>query len=201
VLRWRARGGGQLAAAEQADLANLAAVDAIRVRDERPADFARVHALHSAAFGQPDEADLVVALRSAARPLLSLVAEVGDRVVGHVLFSPIRLEQRPELAVAGLAPIAVDPGSQGRGVGGRLVRSGLERCRELGWRAVFLVGDPGWYARFGFDLAAPRGFRYRSERFDPALQVIELEPGALAGIRGAVHYHDVFESIETTTDH
>ena len=175
--------------------------DAIRVRDERPADFARVHAVQCAAFGRPDEADLVVALRPAARPLLSLVAEIAGRLVGHVLFSPVRLDERPELAVAGLAPIGVDPGAQGQGVGECLIRSGLERCRELGWRAVFLVGDPGYYARFGFERAAPLGFRYRCSLFDPALQVIELEPGVLRGIRGALHYHDVFEAIETTTDH
>jgi len=176
-------------------------VDAIRVRDEQPGDTARVHAVQSAAFGRPAEADLVTALRTAADPALSLVAELAGDVVGHVFFSPVRLAERPDLAVAGLAPIGVLPELQGRGIGGQLVRSGLERCRELGWCAIFLVGDPGYYARFGFALAAPQGFRYRSPDFDAALQVLELIPGALQGCRGELRYLDVFDATETTTDH
>jgi putative acetyltransferase len=180
------------------------AEESLRVREERPADFASVHAVQSAAFGRSGEADLVDALRGRAEPALSLVAELAGRIVGHVFFSPIRLEASGADAappVAGLAPIGVLPELQGRGIGARLVRDGLERCAALGWRAVFLVGDPGYYARFGFALAAPLGFRYQSEQFDPYLQVLELAPGALCGVRGPVHYLDVFDSAETEPHH
>lgn len=169
----------------------------IEVRPEEIDDQETVYAVQAAAFGQPNEADLVVSLRRAAQPQLSLVADVAGRVVGHVFFSPVSVESSvPVPPVAGLAPLAVEPSHQGQGIGGALVRAGLERCAELGWKAVFLVGSPVYYGRFGFELAVPLGFRYR-EPLDPALQVTELEPGALAGVSGAIHYHAAFAETGT----
>jgi putative acetyltransferase len=60
---------------------------------------------------------------------------------------------------------------------------------------VFVLGDPSYYSRFGFVLAAPRGFRYESEAFDAAFQVLELEEGVLSGCRGRVRYHPVFGEV------
>jgi len=170
----------------------------IAVRAEGDADHARVHEIHAAAFGRLDEAELVEALRRLAHPRLSLVAEREGRVVGHVFFSPVALEGTAGgPAAAGLAPVAVDPAHQGSGVGSALVRAGLRRCPERGWRAVFLVGDPDYYARFGFALAAPAGFTYGDPHLDPALQVLELERGALAGHRGRVRFHPAFAGSPT----
>jgi putative acetyltransferase len=168
-----------------------------RVRAELPSDHERVFAINAAAFGRPDEARLVSALRSSASPRISLVAEVDAEVVGHVFFSPVTIES-PSAAppVAGLAPVAVDPEHQGRGAGSKLVRAGLRRCPARGWRAVFVVGDPAYYSRFGFVRAAPMGFTY-DERFDPVLQVIELTPGALDRCRGRVRYHPAFAETGT----
>lgn len=168
----------------------------IAVRAEREADHPRVFEIHRAAFGQPDEAELVETLRRAAEPRLSLVAEEAGRVIGHVFFSPVGVEPpgpgREAPPACGLAPVAVDPAHQHRGTGSRLIREGLRRCREQGWRAVFVVGDPAYYGRFGFALAGPRGFTYGDPHFDPVLQVLELEPGALAGCRGRVRFHAAF---------
>jgi putative acetyltransferase len=170
----------------------------IVVRDEEPRDFALVYEVQCAAFARSSEAELVAALRAAAAPRLSLVAELGGRVAGHVFFSPVSIDSPLRTPpVAGLAPLGVAPQQQGRGVGGALVRAGLSRCAALGFRAVFLVGSPRYYARFGFALAAPRGFRYRSERFDPVLQLCELEPGALEGCSGEIHYHPAFAATGT----
>ncbi len=149
----------------------------MRVRDERPADRARVSAVHAAAFERPNEANLVDALRAAANPHISLVAEEEGEVVGHVFFSPVSIESHAGAPpLAGLAPVAVDPAHQGRGVGSALIRAGLHRCPEKGWRAVFLVGNPVYYSRFGFVPAAPLGFTYGAPEFDAALQVTELRP-------------------------
>jgi putative acetyltransferase len=161
------------------------------IRPERPDDRARVHAVQSAAFGRRDEADLVDRLRADAAPTLSLVAESDARVVGHVFFSPVSIEGHPGLAVSGLAPLAVDPAAQGRGVGTALVRAGLRACARHHWRAGFVLGDPGYYARFGFGPAAPRGFHYQPGH-DAAFQLIELAAEALAGCSGRVHYHEAF---------
>jgi len=89
----------------------------------------------------------------------------------------------------------VEPAAQASGVGSALVRSGLDACGALGWQAVFLLGDPAYYARFGFELAAPRGLRYGSEAFDAGFQVKELVPGALDGYAGWVRYHEAFASL------
>ena len=170
----------------------------IQIRDETPADRERVFAIHAAAFAQPNEAKLVDALRASAHPHLSLVAEVEGTVVGHVFFSSVSIESAPHApTAAGLAPVAVDPLHQGRGIGSALIRAGLKRCPQIGWRAIFLVGDPAYYARFGFVRATPLGFTYGNAHFDAALQVIELNRGALTGCRGRVCFHPAFAETGT----
>jgi putative acetyltransferase len=163
------------------------------IRREQRSDHTRVGQILEAAFGRADEADLVGTLRAQARPQLSLVAERRGDVVGHVFFSPVRIEGPSDPpASAGLAPLAVAPEAQGRGVGSELVRAGLRECVSLGWHAVFLLGDPAYYARFGFVLAAPLGLRYENASFDRGFQVLELVPGALSGCRGWVRFHQAF---------
>jgi putative acetyltransferase len=167
------------------------------VRAEGPADRGAVAAVLEAAFGRRDEAELVSELRSRASPRLSLVALQADEVVGHVFFSPVRLDLRAGAPVAagGLAPLGVTPASQGRGVGSALVRAGLSACSGLGWRAVFVLGEPAYYSRFGFELAAPRGLRYESPAFDPGFQLLEIDAGAMSGCRGWVRYDDAFRRL------
>jgi len=166
------------------------------IRPESPSDFARVDEIQREAFGGAGEARLIEALRKRATPYLSLVAESEGRLVGHVMFSPVSIEGTGDPApLAGLAPLAVSPDTQGQGAGSALVRSGLRDCVSLGWQAVFLLGDPAYYSRFGFVLAAKQGLRYESEAFDAGFQMIELVPDALSGCSGWVRYHDAFSEL------
>lgn len=166
------------------------------IRPETPADHARVDEIEEAAFGRVDEAALVRRLRAAPLETLSLVAERDGALLGHVFFSPVEIDGEGDPPpTVGLAPLAVDPAQQATGVGSALVRTGLRECLAIGWQAVFLLGDPAYYSRFGFELAAPRGFRYESEVFDSAFQVIELVPGALSDCRGWVRYHEAFAGV------
>jgi putative acetyltransferase len=161
----------------------------LRVRPELPDDATAIRAVNVAAFPTPEEADIVDALRAAHAVVLSLVAVDEDegRIVGHILFSPVTIDRPGTATVAiGLAPMAVAPSHQRRGIGEQLVRTGLEALRAAGQRAVVVVGHPGYYPRFGF--APGRSFDLRWEAgHDEAFFALELAPGALAG-GGVVRY-------------
>lgn len=145
------------------------------IREEEPSDHARVDEIQEAAFGRPLEAEWVRALRGSDAPRLSLVAELREELVGHIFFSPVSIEGSVDSPPAGgLAPLAVAPAMQRQGAGSALVRAGLEACVPLGWRAVFLLGNPAYYSRFGFVLAAPLGLRYQSESFFFSLRCTSL---------------------------
>jgi len=163
----------------------------LAVRCERPADFAAIDAVHEQAFGRPGEAALVRALRSEVRPYLGLVAEQAGRVAGHLAFSPVAIGGGSPPAL-GLGPLAVEPGLQRAGLGSALVHAGLARCAELA-QIVVVLGHAAYYPRFGFQPAFRHGLRYRSEVFDPSFFVLELAPGALAGVSGWVRYPEAFE--------
>lgn len=167
----------------------------MRIRPETEADGAAVRAVNEAAFETPAEADLVEALRRKHVPLVSLVAEVEGEVVGHILFSPVSLHERPHLNVMGLAPMAVAPDHQHEGIGSALVRQGLARCKELGYRAVVVVGHAQYYPRFGFVPAHRHGLRCEYDVPADVFMVAELEAGALDGASGLVRYDDAFAGV------
>lgn len=186
----------------------------IEIRAEAPGDYEAVRRVNESAFARPQEAALVDALRAAARPHVSLVAAAAGRVVGHIFFSPVTIEPDGASIVAGgggddrggdgdsppaamgLAPMAVAPERQRRGVGSQLVRAGLEHCRRhaLG-AAVFVLGHPDYYPRFGFTPAAARGFRCEYDVPAEVFMVAELVPGALAGRAGLVKYRPEFSTV------
>lgn len=162
----------------------------ITLRAEAAADIPAVHRVNELAFGRPGEADLVDALRAAARPYISLVAAEEGQVVGHIFFSPVTLEDSA-CAILGLAPMAVLPEHQRRGVGSQLVRAGLEECRRIGCDAVVVLGHPEYYPRFGFVPASRKGLRCEYPVPDEVFMVTELRPNAVSR-PGLVKYHPEF---------
>jgi putative acetyltransferase len=166
-----------------------------RIRHEVPGDREAVRRVNESAFDSTDEADLVDILRVDARPVVSLVAEIGDRLVGHILFSPVSASAAPELRIAGLGPMAVLPENQRTGVGSALVVEGLKVCREAGFGAVVLVGHPDWYPRFGFVPASRFGLASEYDVPDDVFLAIELHPGYLEGARGTVRYQKAFAAL------
>jgi putative acetyltransferase len=146
------------------------------------------------AFGRRAEADLVRALRAEAEGFVELVAESEGRVIGHVSWSPVRVESlAPGVVAYGLAPVSVEPALQKSGAGGRMIEAGFEACAARGVGVVFVLGHASYYPRFGFTPALARGFRYRSADFDGSFFVRELVPGASAGGGGLVHFHPAFD--------
>jgi putative acetyltransferase len=147
--------------------------------------------VNEAAFGRSDEADLVDGLRLEGAVLASFVAEQESGIVGHILFSRTLIDatNEPVLSVA-LAPLAVLPTNQRRGVGSQLIRFGLNWLRTRGERSVLVLGHPQYYPRFGFSNARARLLTtpFPAEAF----MALELVPGALDGIRGSVSYPAAF---------
>jgi putative acetyltransferase len=161
------------------------------IRPETAEDDAAIREIHRQAFGRDDEALLVDALREQGYARLSLVAVEGARPVGHILFSdlPIVTDDRIVPALA-LAPLAVIPSQQGRGIGSSLVWRGLEACAEAAHAIVIVLGHPWFYPRFGFSTALARSLRSPFPR--DAFMAVELVPGALTEVVGEVRYPPPF---------
>lgn len=169
------------------------------IRPETPADIAAIHAVNRLAFdGREAEPGLVDAIRHSADfiPELSLVAVVDDRVVGHILFSRIRIETHAGHTPAlSLAPMAVLPEYQNQGIGSALVRRGLEECRRLGHAIVIVLGHPDYYPRFGFSARLAQALECPYGDAGAAWMAIELRPGALDGVHGKVVYPPAFDGV------
>ena len=162
------------------------------IRAEREEDRVAVRVVNESAFETSAEANLVAALRQQARPLISLVAEEAGAVFGHIMFSPVVLPEHPELAMMGLAPMAVAPEHQGKGIGSALVREGLARCRQLGCTAVVVLGHPEYYPRFGFTPSIRFGIDSEFDVPEEVFMAMELQPRALSAKTGTVKYHAAF---------
>ncbi len=164
----------------------------LQIRKTTADDLPEVMAVQARAFGQETEAGLTrdILADPTAQPALSVLAEEDSQPLGHILFSKVRLtEPESDCRAAILAPLAVVPEAQRRSIGGKLIEAGLERLRAGGVGLVFVLGDPGYYTRFGFQpagrlgLAAP--YPIPKEQAD-AWMVQALRDGVIGKVRGTV---------------
>lgn len=158
------------------------------IRPAEARDHPAIREVLLAAFPGPGEADLVESLRREGDTAIELVAERDGAVVGHILFSPMKA---PFRALA-LGPLAVAPDRHRQGIGSALVKAGHAIARGQGWDAIFLLGDPAYYHRFGYDLALAAGFS--SPYAGPHFMALALD-GALPATTGAVHYARAFADL------
>lgn len=173
----------------------------ITIRSERPDDVDVIAEVVEAAFASPVEARLVAALRGSDDflPDLSLVAELDGRIVGHVMISYATLQDGDvQHRVASLAPLAVAPDVQGRGIGSALVHEVTARGSR-GEPLVVLQGDPGYYRRFGFEQSVPLGIHLTLPSWAPeeAAQVMRLA-GYDPSLHGLVVYPSAFDEAQGT---
>lgn len=173
----------------------------VLVRPERESDYPSVRDVVRLAFRDVEESDhtehlLVERLRrpGSYMPELSLVAEVGGRIVGHILLSEVKIvaEGRVCRALA-VAPLSVLPGFQGKGIGGMLIREAHRRAAESGYGAALLLGHKDYYPRFGYRKASLVGIRFPFDAPDECCMVAELVAGGLDGVQGTVCYPDAFQ--------
>jgi putative acetyltransferase len=135
----------------------------LSIRPERLQDHAAIGQINRLAFGGETEARLVEQLRAEGYVRVSLVAEIDDRVVGHILFSDLPIAGSAGTVLgAALAPLAVGPEWQRQGIGSRLTEAGLQACRAAGCQVVVVLGHASYYPRFGFWILGKAGRAARS---------------------------------------
>lgn len=184
----------------------------IELRLEEQRDFADVEHVTREAFWNKhvpgcDEHYLAHVLRSSAAflPELDFVALHDGKVVGNIMYTKavIRCDDGTERNVLCFGPVSVLPLMQGQGVGTMLIQHSLEKAKELGYSAVLIYGDPGYYSRFGFVLAEQFGIGTPDDFFADALQALELANGALANSAGRFledHAYEIDEAAAAAFD-
>lgn len=166
----------------------------IQIRDESPDDVASIREVNTRAFGQDQEGRIVDALRSNGAGLLSLVATLNDRVVGHIMYSPLSIGSDAVMG-AGLGPMAVHPEHQRQGIGTKLVEAGNRRLKDAGCPFIVVVGHPGFYPRFGFSPASSHGIKCEWEVPDDVFMLLVLDSGRMQSVSGLAKYRHEFSSV------
>ncbi|GAB2636960.1 GNAT family N-acetyltransferase [Vibrio panuliri] len=165
------------------------------IRTEAPADILVIDRLLKQTFETEAEANLVMALRENGKLTLSLVACNDDgEVVGHAMFSPVTLEGE-DLNWQGLAPVAVRQDVRNQGIAERMIREGLESLRDFGYPACVVLGDPAYYARFGFAAAEQHHFHCQWEVPTGAFQVLAIAENEFAERSGLIEYSPEFSAL------
>ena len=166
------------------------------IRSENDADASGIRCVLVESFGGKTEADLVHALRKSGNLTISFVACATDEIVGHVAFSPMHAEGRTDRGdMLGLGPVAVHPKWQRRGIGSALIWDGLVECRRRAVAVVFVIGEPKFYARFGFVPAYTRGLRCDIDAPREAFQVLMLADVSAIASAGLVRYSPEFYAL------
>jgi putative acetyltransferase len=166
------------------------------IRPEAATDRAAIREVSESVFGQSAEADLIDALRAARKVTLSLVAVEAKEVVGFILFSPATIETAHGVVAAlALAPLAVTPTLQRRGIGSELMRTGIDQCRQLAHQRIVVVGHPEYYRRFNFARANKFGLRCEYDVPVENFMALELSANAFANCAGLVKYAPEFSAV------
>lgn len=168
----------------------------MQIRPERQEEYRAITQLVQTAFATAKvsdgtEQEFVKHLRASGNyiPSLALVAVEEEELIGHIMLTRTRLHPTKggEVAVLLLAPLCVKLEKRNQGVGGALVEASFRQARQLGYPAVFLLGDPAYYGRFGFRAAEGYGIRESSKTLPGEFVLAcELEQGALQGKAGEV---------------
>ena len=165
----------------------------IEIREERPDDVAAVRELNRRAFGQDQESNIVDALRANGAALLSLVATLNDRVVGHIMYSAVSVGGN--VKGAALGPMAVIPERQRQGIGSKLIEAGNQNLKNADCPFIIVVGHANYYPRFGFRPAREHGIKCEWDVPDDVFMLLVLDQVKMEGVSGLVKYRDEFSSV------
>jgi len=167
---------------------------AIKIRAEKSDDHDAVKDLNDRAFNQSQEGIIVGKITNSGASILSLVAEIDKKIVGHILFSPAQFEEFPGITGGmGLAPMAVLPGYQEQGIGKMLVKEGISILRKQNVPFIIVLGHEHYYPKFGFEKASGYGIRCQWEGVpDEAFMILILNHELMSGVQGVARYMDEF---------
>lgn len=170
-------------------------MNGIVIREEGLKDRNAIRQVNERAFGQQVEADIVDRLRDNCPDILSLVAVQEEQVVGHILFSPAKIEGDGKAVQGmGLAPVTVKPEWQRQGIGSLLIRTGIRMLKDRGCAFVILLGHPEYYPRFGFERASQHGIHSQWDGIpDEAFMILVLDGSAMKDISGVARYRSEFD--------
>jgi predicted N-acetyltransferase YhbS len=163
----------------------------IIIRPEKETDYQTIKMVNDRAFGQSNEGIMIEHLRARSDYIaeLSLVAVIDDTLVGHLLLFPVTIKNDLKTTTTlSLAPMAVHPDFQKKGIGSQLVWEALNKAKKLGFNSVIVVGHPKYYPRFGFKPASTWNIQLPLEVPDEAFMAIELKPDSLKNCSGIVEY-------------
>ena len=164
----------------------------IEIREERPDDIDAIRDVNKRAFGQDQEGNIVDALRSNGAALLSLVATLNGRVVGHIMYSPIAVG---DVTGAALAPMAVLPEHQRDGIGSKLIEAGTQKLNDAGYPFIIVLGHANYYPRFGFKPASSFGIKCEWEVPDDVFMLLVLDHAKMQGVSGLATYRPEFSTV------
>ena len=168
----------------------------VTIREEKLVDADAIREVNDKAFGQSQEGRLVDLIRTNNATTLSLVAVVDDRVVGHILFSPVKLETNDRvLEGSGLGPMSVLPEFQRMGIGSKLINEGISRLRTTASPFIVVLGHPDYYPRFGFVPASRYHVSCEWEVPDEVFMILPLNTSALSGVTGLARYREEFKTV------
>lgn len=163
----------------------------MNIRAESAKDHPAVYEINRLAFGKEDESKLVDELRTNADAVISLVAEIDGKVVGHLLMSKMYIAtQKGDVPALALAPVAVHPDFQKQGIGSALVKEALKIAPEKGETIVLVLGHKEYYPKFGFSVELAKNIKHPFDK--DHFMALELKPGALDGLVGKVKYPAAF---------
>ena len=165
----------------------------IEIREEQEGEYQEIRQVIVAAFGGDTEATLVELLRDRNKTPVALVAASENKIVGHIMFSPVTITLAPKtFRAVGLVPLSVLPEFQRQGIGSMLAREGLKKCAAAGFEMAVVLGSPYYYPRFGFSRASLYGLGNEYDT-DEHFMAMELKEGALDKISGTVRYLPEFK--------
>lgn len=166
-------------------------INTLNIRSEQEKDTKRTNQIIKAAFKNHPHSNqkehlLVAELRDNNALSVSLIAEINGKIVGHIAFSAITINKEFN-SWYGLAPVSVDPEYQSQGIGSVLIENGLNELKKMGAKGCVLVGEPGYYKRFGFDHQDTLLYKGVPEEY------FLVQPFRSEIPKGVVKYHKIFD--------